>query len=52
MSFEEMACKLYPHIYNVSEIGNSDSWGYLDESTGLLVKPEAIPCRLKNMVRN
>ena len=40
-----MSYELYPHIYKVTDIWESESYGHTDESTTLMVKPQMLPCR-------
>ena len=45
MSIEQMSYQLYPHIYKVTDLGTSTEYGHVDDSTQLMVKPLALPCR-------
>lgn len=45
MSMEQMSYELYPHIYKVTDIGNSETYGHTDDATELIVKPHCLPCR-------
>lgn len=45
LSMEEFSYALYPRVYKLTDLGQNDSYGYVDEQTELLVKPVAQPCR-------
>lgn len=45
MSMEQMSYELYNHIYKVTDVGHSDTYGHTDEATELIVKPHCLPCR-------
>mmetsp|Transcript_5389 Transcript_5389/g.6652 ORF Transcript_5389/g.6652 Transcript_5389/m.6652 type:complete len:137 (+) Transcript_5389:2282-2692(+) len=45
MSMEQMSYELYPRIYKVTDVAQSDTWGHTDENTQLIVKPQLVPCR-------
>ena len=52
MSMEQLSYQLYPHIYKVSDVAESESWGHTDENTQLIVKPEMLPCRGSKLSHN
>ena len=45
MSMEQLSYELYPRIYKITDIGESESYGHTDETTQLMVKPQMLPCR-------
>ena len=45
MSMEQLSYWLYPRIYKITDVGQSETWGHTDENTQLMVKPECLPCR-------
>mmetsp|Transcript_23310 Transcript_23310/g.31178 ORF Transcript_23310/g.31178 Transcript_23310/m.31178 type:complete len:104 (+) Transcript_23310:2372-2683(+) len=45
MSMEQMSYELYPRIYKVTDVAQSDTWGHTDENTQFIVKPQLVPCR-------
>ena len=40
-----MSYELYAHIYKVTDIGISETYGHTDDATQLIVKPQLLPCR-------
>lgn len=46
MSMEQMSYLLYPRVYKVTDIGQSEAFAVASEETGLLKKPPCLPCRL------
>lgn len=42
---EQLSYELYPHIYKVTDVGQSDTYGHTDDATELIVKPHCLPCR-------
>ena len=45
MSMEQFSYLIYPHIYKVTDIGHSETYGHTDDNTELIVKPHCLPCR-------
>ena len=45
MSMEQLSYQLYPRVYKITDLGHSDMYGHVDDSTQLIVKPNLLPCR-------
>ena len=50
MPMANMSYVFYPRLYRISDIVNEDcDFGYVDEESGLIVKPDARPLRAKSL---
>lgn len=44
---------LYPRVMVISDMNNmseDNSWGFLDETSNLIVKPQNIPCKYQKQL--
>ena len=41
---------LYPRVYKVTDVDDPKDWGHTDETSGLLVKPLAQPCKHTKLI--
>ena len=49
-SLEEIASSLYPRLYDVTDIGTDDAdFGEVNEETGYMEKPMALPCKFSKL---
>ena len=45
LSMETFSYVLYPRMYKITDIGQNENYGYTDETTEMIVKPNLIPCQ-------
>jgi hypothetical protein len=51
-SLSQAPYTLYPRIYKVSDIAETENYGFYPEESQLMVKPPCIPASLEKLVLN